>query len=118
MTQEASAPAQDLRLETRKTPEATIVVCSGKINSNTTPLLHSAIQPLIPDSKRILLDVSAVNYVDSSGIGGLVRLWFSAKTNKCEFQIINLNERIRELLRMSNLAKMLEGDQEYHKYLS
>jgi anti-sigma B factor antagonist len=118
MTQEASAPAQDLKFETRITPEATIVLCTGKINSGTTTLLHSTVQPLIPGAKRVLLDLTNVSYVDSSGIGALVRLWFSTKRENCEFHVINLNDRIRDLFRISNLSKMLEGDQEYHKYLS
>lgn len=118
MTQEATAPAHDLKFETRRTPEATIVVCSGKINWETTDLLQSVVKPLIPGAKRLVLDLTQVSFIDSSGIGALVKLWVSTKRVDCDFKVVNLNERIKDLFRISNLSKMLEGDQEYHKYLA
>ena len=117
MTQDATAPARDLSFQTTKTAEETMVVCTGKIVSDTQAQLMSEVQPLIPETKRIVLDLTDVSYVDSSGIGALVRLWVSTKRADCEFKIINLNERIKDLLRISNLSKILEGDQEFHKYL-
>ena len=118
MTQDATARAQELTFETQHSPEETLVVCRGKINSDNSTLLISTVQPLVPNTKRITLDVSDVSYVDSSGMGALVRLWISTKRADCEFRVINLNERIKDLLRISNLSKVLEGDQEFHKYLS
>ena len=117
MTQEGAARVQELSFETRKTDEATIVRCSGKLVSNTAMQLINEVQPLIPGAKRIVLDLTDVSYVDSSGMGSLVKLWISTKRANCEFGVVNLNERIKDLLRISNLSKMLEGDQEYHKYL-
>ena len=117
MNQDATAPARDLNFETHRTPEETMILCTGKIVSGTNDLLLNEVQPLIPETKRIVLDLTNVSYVDSSGMGVLVRLWVSAKRGNCEFKIINLNERIKDLLRISNLSKMLEGDHEFHKYL-
>jgi len=117
MTQDATAPARDLSFQTTKTPDETMVVCTGKITTETCSQLLSEIQPLIPETKRIVLDLTDVSYVDSSGIGALMRLWVSTKRADCKFKVINLNERIKDLLRISNLSKILEGDQEFHKYL-
>jgi anti-anti-sigma factor len=117
MSQEAAAHAHELKLETHQTPEETTIVCSGKITTDTSPLLQSVVQPLIPQTKRILLDLTNVEYMDSSGMGTLVKLWISTKRSDCELKVINLNERIKDLLRISNLSKILEGDQEFHKYL-
>jgi anti-sigma B factor antagonist len=117
MNQEAAARAQDLKCETRKTGEETVVVCSGKLVSETAASLLSTVQPLIPESKRIVLDLSDVSYVDSSGIGSLVKLWVSTKRGNCQLRVVNLNERIKDLLRISNLSKILEGDHEFHEYL-
>jgi anti-sigma B factor antagonist len=117
MNQEATSRTHELRFETRKTDEETKILCTGKINSDTMVLLKSVVQPYIPGCKRIVLDLSQVDYVDSSGMGALVKLWISAKRADCQFQVVSLNERIKDLLRISNLSKILEGDQEYHKYL-
>lgn len=118
MTQEAAARAHELNFEIHREDEETTVVCTGKIVSDTTMLLTSTVQPLIPESKRVLLDLTHVDYMDSSGMGALIRLWVSMKRADCELKVVNLNERIKDLLRISNLLKVLEGDQEFHKYLS
>lgn len=117
MNQEAAARAQDLKFETRRNGEETTIVCTGKIISDTSSQLQSMTQGLIPGSKRIVLDLTDVSYVDSSGMGTLVKLWISTKRADCEFRIVNLNERIKDLLRISNLSKILEGDHEFHNYL-
>jgi anti-sigma B factor antagonist len=117
MKQGATGRVHELRFETHKTDDETKIVCAGKINSDTTVLLKSVVQPYIPGCKRLVLDLSQVEYVDSSGMGALVALWVSAKRASCEFRVVSLNERIKDLLRISQLSKILEGDQEYHKYL-
>jgi anti-sigma B factor antagonist len=59
-----------------------------------------------------VLDLTDVSYLDSSGLGSVVGLWVNAKKNGCDLKLIRLNDRIKELLRISHLGT-LEGDQEY-----
>lgn len=113
MTQDATAPAQELKIEILKSPEEIVFVCTGRITAATSPQLKNAVHPLIPETKRIVVDLTGVNYIDSSGIGGLVSLWVSTKKAGCQLKLINLSERIKELLRVTNLAKVFEGDMEY-----
>jgi anti-anti-sigma factor len=56
-----------------------------------------------------------VSYLDSSGLGSIVGLWVNAKKNHCDLKLIRLNDRIKDLLRISNLGT-LEGDQDYFGY--
>jgi anti-sigma B factor antagonist len=113
MTQDAAAPAPELKIETRKSPEEIVLVCTGRITSATSDQLKDTVRPLISETKRIVVDLTGVNYIDSSGIGGLVSLWVSAKKAGCQLKLVNLTERIKELLRMTNLSKVFEGDMEY-----
>src|SRR5271157_3572719 len=109
MTSESAAPAQDLKLETEKKPDAVVVRCEGRIVSSTSPLLQSTVRPLIAENKRVVLDLTGVSYLDSSGLGSIVGLWVNSKKNNCDLKLIRLNDRIKELLRISNLGT-LEGD--------
>ncbi len=113
MPQDAAAPTPELKLDTRKTTTETTVLCTGRITSDTSPVLQSTVRPLISESKRIVLDLTDVNYIDSSGIGALVSLWVATRRAHCELKLINLSQRIKELLGITNLSKVLEGDQEY-----
>jgi anti-anti-sigma factor len=105
----AAVLVHDLELDPRKTPEEITVLCTGKINSGTSLLLLNTVQPLIGDSKRIVLDLANVKHLDSSGVGALFKLWVNAKKAECEFKFTNPNERITGLLTTTNLSKILAG---------
>jgi anti-sigma B factor antagonist len=106
MTPVSAAPAQELKLETEKTPEAVVVHCAGRIVWSTSQLLQNAVRPLIGENKRVELNLTNVSYLDSSGLGSIVGLWVNAKKNGCDLKLIRLNERIRELLCLSNLGAL------------
>ena len=110
------SPISELNLETTKTSEEIIVRCTGKIISSTTPALQSTVRSLIPETKRVVLDLTDVNYMDSSGLGAIVGLYFSAKRQHCELKLINLNQRLQELFRISKLASVFEGHEDFLGY--
>lgn len=112
MTPESATPAQELKLETEKKPEVVLVHCTGRIVSSTSRYLQDTVRPLIAENKRVALDLTHVSFLDSSGLGSIVGLWVNAKKNHCDLKLIRLNDRIKELLRISNLGT-LEGDQAY-----
>ena len=54
-----------------------------------------------------MIDLSDVNYLDSSGLGALVGLKASAmKQGLCILEFANMTPRVLELLRLTNLTQM------------
>jgi NitT/TauT family transport system ATP-binding protein len=109
-TSPASIP--ELNLTTEKTATETIVRCTGRITSATSGLLQSTIRGLVPETKTIVLDLTDVSYLDSSGLGALVGLYLSAKKANCKLKLINLNQRIKELFSMTRLAQVFLAPEE------
>jgi anti-sigma B factor antagonist len=104
------APISELGLTTDKMPAEIMVHCTGKINSDTTQSLKAAVKPLFLESKLVVLDLTNVSYMDSSGLGAIVGLYVSAKTAKSHLKLINLNERLKELFSITRLGQvMAEG---------
>ena len=112
MAANPAAPTPTLTLQTEKTPTETIVRCSGKINSETAGLLTSTARNLILETKVLVLDFTNVSYVDSSGLGGIMGLYVSAKRAGCKLKVINLNQRIKELFSITRLAPLFEGHED------
>jgi anti-sigma B factor antagonist len=106
------APIPQLKLETVRTPEETLVRCTGRITSTTSDTLQTTIRGLIPEAKRVVLDLADVNYIDSSGLGALVGLYVSATKQHCQLKLIHLNHRVKELFRITKLASVFEGHEE------
>lgn len=101
------APAISLTVEVERKGDQCIVHCRGKLVSGVCSFLFNKVCPLIPESKRIVLDLSDLDRVDSMGLGTLVRLYAACKRAGCQFELINLGERVKELLGLSNLLGIL-----------
>lgn len=87
--------------------KVTIVRCHGRLASETSGDLKAVVKPLISNGGRIILDMSNINHLDSSGLGTLVGLQASAiKQGYCKLELDNMAPRILELLRITNLTKM------------
>jgi anti-sigma B factor antagonist len=105
-------PDAVLEFEVEKGPNedigpVTTIVCHGRIVSETGAKLKEVVKPLIPAGGRIILDLTSVDYMDSSGLGILVGLKVSAlKEGYCKLELLNLSPRVKELLSLSNLASM------------
>jgi anti-sigma B factor antagonist len=113
MSANPAAPAPQLKIDTEKTSTRISVHCAGRITSTTSDLLRSTVRPLIPESQYILLDLTDVSFLDSSGLGTIIGLWVAAKKAHHELRLSNANQRIINLFLMSNLAAILEGRNEY-----
>lgn len=104
------APISELKLITDKTANEITVHGAGKITSDTIQSLKAAVKPLFSEGKTVVLDLTDVNYLDSSGLGVIFALYVSAKTAKSRLKVINLNERLKELFSLTRLGQvMAEG---------
>jgi len=101
MPNETSAPQLTLDFERKDT--TTLVRLHGKLVSGTGDVLYSNVSKLIPESKRIILDLTDLSAMDSMGLGTLVRLYVSARTHGCTVELINIGKRVRDLLELTHI---------------
>jgi anti-sigma B factor antagonist len=104
-----SASALTLKHDANTPDGATVVHCSGRLISETAPFLKAEVKPLLLRDRRVILDLTELSLMDSSGLGALVGLYISAKGASCQLQLVNLSPRIRELLGMTNLLSVFES---------
>ena len=90
--------------EVKHFPEqVAVVVCHGRLVSGATEILSATVRPLIPENKRIVLDLADVQHTDSFGLGTLVRLYVAARSAGCNLELMHLSKQIRHLLGLTNL---------------
>jgi anti-sigma B factor antagonist len=99
-------PAPELQFETETTPSEITFHFTGRIVSSTASILRDEVRKAIPEKKPIVLELSKVSYMDSAGLGTLVGVWVSAKREGCDLKLVSLTDRIKELLRLTNLDKL------------
>jgi anti-sigma B factor antagonist len=88
--------------------DATVVRCSGYLVAGLTDTLRQEVKRLIPQASKIVLDLTDLVQMDSMGLGTILGLYVSAKSSGCRLILIHLSQRIRELLRVTNVWSILE----------
>lgn len=100
------SPDIRLKFEVERAGDSATLRLSGKLVAGVTELLYLEVKKLLPDSRRIVLDLSGLAYMDSMGLSTIIRLYVSAKAAGCELQLIHLGKRVRELLGVTNLLSV------------
>lgn len=104
----ATSPSSpQLNLTTDRTPTGATVRCAGRITSQTAEGLKTTVKPLLSQGTTVQLDCADVSYMDSSGLGAVVGLYASAKGASCQFKLVNLNQRLTELLTITHLNELI-----------
>jgi anti-sigma B factor antagonist len=101
----------EAKLESNSIMFETVVRASGRITSETAVSLKRKILDLIPSYRRIVLDLSNVDYIDSCGVGMLLAAHTHAKGSNCELEISNPRPRLRDRLR-NWFCSVFEGHEE------
>jgi anti-sigma B factor antagonist len=94
-----------LKISTRTFGDITILDAQGRVTASdgTSAELRSAFRDAAAWSPRILVNLGRVTYIDSSGIGEIVR---AARAH--QVKILHPNEYLRKLLKVSQLDQYLE----------
>jgi anti-anti-sigma factor len=96
-------------LQIHRSDNAVTVECHGKLTFEHAPQLRNKVRTLIPEEKRIILDLKEVPFMDSSGLGALVTLYVSARSRNCKLELLNVSPALRSLLGATNLLSLFEA---------
>jgi anti-sigma B factor antagonist len=110
-------PAQDdttalydprVNIETRKKGDVVIVDFQGRLAIGVgDELLPTLIEQLLNEgNKKILLNLSDMDYIDSNGLGELVQSLKQSKRFGASLRLLKPQDRVRNTLRLTNLLPM------------
>ena len=98
-----------LSLQSRRVGDITVVTCSGRIvEGDESATLQKHFDDLLPDDPYILLDLGGVQFIDSSGLGLLVRFLARTRTANGGLKLCAVPDTIAEVLRVTKLATIFE----------
>jgi anti-anti-sigma factor len=98
-----------LRLESRPVGEVFVVQCHGKIISgNEVFTLHSQVGDAIEKYGDVVLLMNHVEFLDSSGLGALMRLVQAARAKSGDVKLCGIPPRIRKVLELTHLLQQFE----------
>ncbi len=99
-----------LTLETRQVGRVTIVQCKGRlVAGGESEALRSHVAWLLRDRRAIVLHLGEVVFVDSSGLGTMVRTLTSTRQAKGDLKLCDVPEHVQKVLQLSHLTKLFES---------
>lgn len=81
---------------------------SGRLDTTTAPNLETVIHDLPADTKEIVFDMSALEYISSAGIRVLLGAYKKMNLSQGAMRIEKANELVREVIDMTGLSQMLD----------
>jgi anti-sigma B factor antagonist len=100
----------NLSLETRDVGRVTIVRCKGRlVAGGEVELLRSHIAWLLRDRRAIVLHLGDIAFIDSSGIGTMVRTLTSTRQVRGDLKLCDVPEHVRKVLHLSHLTKLFDS---------
>jgi len=99
-----------LSLETRDVGRVTIVRCKGRLVAGSeVEALRTHIAWLLRDRRAIVLHLGEVVFIDSSGLGTMVRTLTSTRQARGDLKLCDVPEHVRKVLQLSHLATLFES---------
>ncbi len=81
----------------------TVLELSGEIDLNESPIARKEILKVINQGKNLLVDLSGVEYIDSSGVASLVEGFQTARANRLLFALYGVSPSAMQVLQISRL---------------
>ena len=99
-----------MKVELRTVGDVKVLDCSGKITlGEGTMSIRSKVHDLLQGgSKKILLNLADITYIDSAGIGELVRTYTTAVNSGGHLKLLNLTKKVEQLLVITKLITVFE----------
>jgi anti-sigma B factor antagonist len=80
-----------------------VVLCCGDLVGDGCSYLQDKVTALLPENKLVVLDLGDIDFIDSLGLGTLVRLNVRCRQAGSHLQLANVGNRIKDLLNLTNL---------------
>jgi anti-sigma B factor antagonist len=94
-------------IKIREVGAVVLMDVSGRLTSLETGALRDSISRLLKDGRKdIVLNLSGLQYLDSSGVGELARAYVMVVKQSGQMKVIGLSSKIEEVLKITQLYQV------------
>lgn len=99
-----------VKLTTRQVGDVTVIDATGRITlGEGASVFRDAIRDLATKGeKKLLVNLSDVSYIDSSGIGEMVSGFTTVTNHGGQLKLLGLSKRVKDLLQITKLYTVFE----------
>ncbi len=95
-----------MKIELQHTENLSIAALQGEVDLSNSPQARTVILDCLNSGRSLLVNLSAVDYIDSSGIATLVEGLRLAHDNKLNFGLLAVSDAVLRVLRLARLDQV------------
>jgi anti-sigma B factor antagonist len=96
-----------LTLESQKIEDVAVIRCAGRIvTGEEVASLSRELERLMQTSKKIVLQLAGVNFIDSVGVGALVRMLGVLRNQRGDLRLCQVSPFVLKVLQATNLDRI------------
>jgi anti-sigma B factor antagonist len=95
-----------MKYNTRSDSDYTIVELEGDVDLSCSPEARKQILDCLNKAQNLLVDLSRVTYIDSSGVASLVEGYQTARKKALKFGLISVSPPAMNVLQLARLDKV------------
>ena len=95
-----------MKHETLEKQGASVVAFTGEVDLESSPVAREILLKCLESTSKVIVDLSEVTYIDSSGVASLVEALQAAKKNGSQFALATVSEPTRRVLELARLDKV------------
>jgi anti-sigma B factor antagonist len=92
--------------EVRKQGNYAVVVLTGDVDLERSPEVRKLLLEQIGAGHGVIVDLSAVSYIDSSGVASLVEAFQNARKRGSDFALASVSQAAMRVLELARLDKI------------
>jgi anti-sigma B factor antagonist len=96
----------DFRIDVKNDGRGTLLELFGELDVASSPVLEAELAR-VDESKLLVIDLRALDFIDSTGLGVLVRTHLHAQERGQEFALVKGGGQVQRLLSLTGLSEQL-----------
>ncbi len=92
--------------EVRSQGDTTIVALSGDVDLDSSPKVRTVLLESVREKRGVLVEMSAVSYIDSSGVASLVEAYQTARNGSTTFALVAVSDAAMRVLELARLDRV------------
>ena len=98
------------KINIRHMEGVTVLAASGRIvlGEGAITLRDSIQEALKTGTRKLVVDMGGVNYMDSCGLGELTNAYTATKARGCDVKLASLTKRLDNLMQITKLATVFD----------
>ncbi len=95
-----------MKYQTREEHDATVVTFEGDVDLQSSPDARKVLLEMVGKGQPIMVDLSEVGYIDSSGVASLVESFQAARKSGQDLVLISVSDGAKRVLELARLDKV------------